>query len=216
MPRALESIPPFEKTMFWGRALEISKIAGLVALIAAFPPVFFTSVTMREGMRISFGLLLFYLARGFVGMASLVSSRRRKSVLFLRTVRSRLCNPVVPEPIATVSRGAYFRWRYLGLPSLDSAKDRRSVRVCLACCWAGDDSLGRGRCDGDHSPDRAAVWRANCRFVAPCQGKDATKYARLYFSWDVWQHTVFPLGRPSTHCVGTTESVHWMFFQARP
>lgn len=73
--------------MPWERTLGISKIVGLVALIAAFPPVFFTSVTMHEGMRISFGLLLFYLARGLVGMASLVRSRHRKSILFLRTVR---------------------------------------------------------------------------------------------------------------------------------
>ena len=57
----------------------------MLALILAFPPVFFTAVTTDEGLRISLGLFLFYTLRGLVAMISLSKYRSTQSVVFLRT-----------------------------------------------------------------------------------------------------------------------------------
>ena len=81
----IEEHHPSPDNLNHGTILELDKCSVMLALITAFPPVFFTVITTDEGLRISLGLFIFYTLRGLIAMITLSKHGSTQSAIFLRT-----------------------------------------------------------------------------------------------------------------------------------
>ena len=104
--------------------LNWASVTVMLALITAFPPVFFTAITTDEGMRISLGLFVFYTLRGLIAMTSLAKYRSTQGVMFLRTVIIRILKLFVYfyclESAVAIGRSSPILRSHLVITEIDS------------------------------------------------------------------------------------------------
>ena len=97
------------------------KTAALLALIAAFPPMAFTSVTASEGLKMSLSLLILYFFQSTINYSTF-HKNKLIDVSILGVLGQLSEVPCFLEHCGLVSDGSHIAWSVLGIKH-------------LSCCW---------------------------------------------------------------------------------